>query len=109
MRAVASWILYDVANVIFTTGVVSLRFPLFVPESVGAPRRFRVWQHYASRDRDHVAPVAAARARDRSHAPSHAESRLGNAAVLCVYRAHRTRPVMVSIVLFVPANGGNQA
>lgn len=46
---------------------------------------------------------------DRSRAPAHAGARLGNAAVMCVYRAHRTRPVMVSIVLFLLANGGNQA
>lgn len=35
-RAVASWVIYDVANVIFSMGVVSLKFPLFVREGVGA-------------------------------------------------------------------------
>ncbi len=36
--AVASWVLYDLANTIFSMGVVSLFFPLFVRDSVGAER-----------------------------------------------------------------------
>jgi len=37
-RAVASWVLYDLANTIFSMGVVSLYFSLWVRESVGAER-----------------------------------------------------------------------
>ncbi len=37
-RAVASWILYDMANTIFSMGVVSLYFSLWVREQVGADR-----------------------------------------------------------------------
>jgi UMF1 family MFS transporter len=37
-RAVISWILYDLANVIFSMGVISMQFPLFVAEKVGAAR-----------------------------------------------------------------------
>jgi MFS transporter, UMF1 family len=37
-RAVASWIVYDLANVIFSMGVNSLNFPLFVAAAVGAQR-----------------------------------------------------------------------
>ena len=37
-RAVVSWIVYDLANVIFTMGVNSLNFPLFVAAMVGAER-----------------------------------------------------------------------
>jgi MFS transporter, UMF1 family len=36
--AVAGWVLYDLANTIFSMGVVSLFFPLFVRDSVGAQR-----------------------------------------------------------------------
>lgn len=37
-RAVASWILYDLANTIFSMGVVSLYFSLWVKDAVGADR-----------------------------------------------------------------------
>lgn len=37
-RAVASWILYDLANTIFSMGVVSLYFSLYVQDQVGAAR-----------------------------------------------------------------------
>lgn len=37
-RAVASWILYDLANTIFSMGVVSLYFSLWVRDQVGADR-----------------------------------------------------------------------
>jgi len=37
-RAVASWVLYDLANTIFSMGVVSLYFSLWVRDRVGAER-----------------------------------------------------------------------
>jgi len=37
-RAVTSWVLYDLANTIFSMGVVSVFFPLWVRETVGAQR-----------------------------------------------------------------------
>ena len=37
-RAIASWVLYDLANTIFSMGVVSLYFPLWVRDDVGAHR-----------------------------------------------------------------------
>jgi UMF1 family MFS transporter len=37
-RAVASWVLYDLANTIFSMGVVSLYFSLWVRDRVGADR-----------------------------------------------------------------------
>lgn len=42
-RAVASWILYDLANTIFSMGVVSLYFSLWVREEVGADRADTVY------------------------------------------------------------------
>ncbi|MEX2530010.1 MAG: MFS transporter [Gemmatimonadota bacterium] len=42
-RAVAAWVLYDLANTIFSMGVVSLFFPLWVRETVGAERADVVW------------------------------------------------------------------
>ncbi|MDA1081038.1 MAG: MFS transporter [Gemmatimonadetes bacterium] len=37
-RAVASWVLYDLANTVFSMGVVSLYFSLYVRDQVGAER-----------------------------------------------------------------------
>jgi len=37
-RATASWVLYDLANTIFSMGVISLFFPLWVRDAVGAER-----------------------------------------------------------------------
>ena len=42
-RAVWSWILYDLANTIFSMGVVSLYFSLWVREQVGADRADTVY------------------------------------------------------------------
>lgn len=42
-RAVASWVLYDLANTIFSMGVVSLFFSLWVREQVGAGRADSVY------------------------------------------------------------------
>jgi UMF1 family MFS transporter len=42
-RAVASWVLYDLANTIFSMGVVSLYFSLWVRDRVGAERADTVY------------------------------------------------------------------
>jgi MFS transporter, UMF1 family len=42
-RAVASWVLYDLANTIFSMGVVSLYFSLYIREEVGAQRADTVY------------------------------------------------------------------
>src|SRR5438552_18369049 len=34
-RAVVSWVLYDLANTIFSMGVISLNFPLWIRDAVG--------------------------------------------------------------------------
>ena len=42
-RAVAAWVVYDLANTIFSMGVISLFFPHFVERSVGETRVDRVF------------------------------------------------------------------
>src|SRR5438270_13119531 len=37
-RGVASWVLYDLANTIFSMGVISLNFPLWIRDAVGKER-----------------------------------------------------------------------
>jgi UMF1 family MFS transporter len=38
-----SWVVYDLANTIFSMGVISVTFPHFVEVSVGATRADRIW------------------------------------------------------------------
>jgi MFS transporter, UMF1 family len=47
-RAVWSWITYDLANTIFSMGIVSLYFPLWVRDSVGADRADAVYGNLSS-------------------------------------------------------------
>ena len=42
-RAVVAWVLYDLANTIFSMGVVSLYFGLYVRSQVGAERADRTY------------------------------------------------------------------
>src|SRR5687767_9746469 len=42
-HAVAGWVLYDLANTIFSMGVISLYFSLWVRDSVGALRADTVY------------------------------------------------------------------
>jgi UMF1 family MFS transporter len=109
-RAVASWILYDVANVVFTMGVVSLKFPLFVRESVGAERADSVYGVITSVAMGIMfllSPLLGAMTdRARRRMPFLVWATL----LCCACTAFIARgPFMVSIVLFVLANGGYQA
>jgi UMF1 family MFS transporter len=47
-RAVASWIAYDLANTIFSMGILSLYFPLWVREAVGSERADTVYGNVSS-------------------------------------------------------------
>ncbi|PLS82891.1 MAG: hypothetical protein CYG59_02720, partial [Chloroflexi bacterium] len=42
-RAIVSWVLYDLANTIFSMGVISLFFSLWVRDEVGATRADTVY------------------------------------------------------------------
>ena len=109
-RAVVSWILYDLANVIFTMGVVSLKFPLFVRESVGPQRADSVYgaiTAVAMGIMFLISPLLGAMTdRARRRMPF-----LISATVLCCgATALLTRgPFQLTAILFVLANGGYQA
>lgn len=109
-RAVAGWILYDVANVVFTMGVVSLKFPLFVRESVGPERAdsmYGVITSVAMGIMFLLSPLLGAMTdRARRRMPFLIWATL----LCCACTALIGRgPFMMSIVLFVIANGGYQA
>jgi UMF1 family MFS transporter len=64
--AVASWILYDLANTIFSMGVISLFFSLWVRDEVGAERADTVYGIITcDLDGHHLCVLAAAWRDDR--------------------------------------------
>ncbi|MEP6764904.1 MAG: MFS transporter [Gemmatimonadaceae bacterium] len=109
-RAVASWILYDVANVIFTMGVVSLKFPLFVRESVGAQRADSVYGAITSVAMGIMFLLSPLLGAMTDRARRRMPFLIWATLLCCACTALIARgPFMVSIVLFVLANGGYQA
>ncbi|MEP6833242.1 MAG: MFS transporter [Gemmatimonas sp.] len=109
-RAVASWILYDVANVIFTMGVVSLKFPLFVRESVGAQRADSVYGVITSVAMGIMFLLSPLLGAMTDRARRRMPFLIWATLLCCGCTALIARgPFAVSIVLFVLANGGYQA
>ena len=109
-RAVASWILYDVANVVFTMGVVSLKFPLFVRESVGAQRADSVYGVITSVAMGIMFLLSPLLGAMTDRARRRMPFLIWATLLCCACTALIARgPFMVSVVLFVIANGGYQA
>lgn len=108
--AVVAWIVYDLANVIFTMGVISLKFPLFVRESVGPQRADSVYgaiTAVAMGIMFLISPLLGAMTdRARRRKPF-----LISATVLCCGAAALLGrgPFQLTAILFILANGGYQA
>ena len=109
-RSVASWILFDLANVIFSMGVTSVYFSLFVRTQVGSERADSLLRpDQRGVDGHHVLLLAAAWRDDRPRAQADAVSRVGT-IICCAATALFARgPFALSALLFVIANGGYQA
>lgn len=109
-RAVVSWILYDLANVIFTMGVISLKFPLFVREAVGPQRADAAYGMITSIAMGIMfvlSPLLGAMTdRARRRMPFLVWATLISCGA-CALLARG--PFQLSAVLFVIANGGYQA
>ncbi len=109
-RAVAAWILYDLANVIFSMGVISLYFSLFVREKVGPDRADHVYgiiTSVAMAAMFVLSPLLGAmtdRARRRMPFLIWATIIACGATALLAHG-----PFRLSALLFVIANGGYQA
>ena len=109
-RAVASWVLYDVANSVFSMGVVSLYFSLYVREAVGARSADRTYGLLTTVSMSLIfvlSPLLGAMTdRARRRMPF-----LVWSAVLCGgATAFMARgPYLVSAILFVIANAAYQA
>ena len=109
-RAVASWILYDLANVIFTMGVISLKFPLFVREAVGPQRADSVYGVITSVAMGVMFILSPLLGAMTDRARRRMPFLIWATIICCGACALLARgPFMVSAILFVVANGGYQA
>jgi UMF1 family MFS transporter len=109
-RAVASWIIYDLANVIFSMGVTSLYFSLFVRSAVGSERADSLLGRISALSMGImfcISPLLGAMTdRARKRMPF-----LMWATILCCAATALIGrgPFAVSALLFVIANGAYQA
>ena len=109
-RAVLSWMLYDLANVIFSMGVISLYFSLYVRAEVGADRADSLLGGISALSMGIMfclSPLLGAMTdRARRRLPFLVWATL----ICCACTALIARgPFMLSAVLFVIANGAYQA
>lgn len=109
-RAVASWVVYDVANAVFSMGVVSLYFSLYVRDQVGAASADRVYGLITTVSMGLifiVSPLLGAMTdRARRRMPF-----LVWSAIICgaATAALARGPYLVSALLFIVANAAYQA
>jgi MFS transporter, UMF1 family len=109
-RAVISWVVYDLANTIFSMGVVSLYFSLFVARETGADRADRVYGYITAISMGiifFISPLLGAMTdRARRRMPFLVWSTI----LCCVCTLLLARgPYLVSAILFVVANAAYQA
>ncbi|MFI5244152.1 MAG: MFS transporter [Gemmatimonadales bacterium] len=109
-RAVISWMLYDLANVIFSMGVISSYFSFFVHDEVGPARADSVLGRISAISMGIMflgSPLLGAMTdRARKRMPFLVWATL----ICCACTALIARgPFMMSAILFIIANGGYQA
>lgn len=109
-RAVAGWILYDLANTIFSMGVVSVYFSLYVRESVGAQRADSVYGIITAVSMGIIFLASPLLGAMTDRAPRRMPFLVGSTLVCCGCTALFARgPFAVSALLFIVANGAYQA
>lgn len=109
-RAVVAWILYDLANVIFSMGVISLYFSLFVRENVGPDRADHVYGIITSVAMGVMFVLSPLLGAMTDRARRRMPFLIWATIIACgatAFLAHG--PFWVSALLFVIANGGYQA
>jgi UMF1 family MFS transporter len=109
-RAVVSWILYDLANVIFSMGVISLYFSLYVREAVGSQRADSVYGLITAVSMGIMFLLSPLLGAMTDRARRRMPFLVWATIVSCACTALIARgPFMISALLFVVANGGYQA
>ena len=109
-RAVVSWVLYDLGNTVFSMGVLSLYFSLFVQDAVGTDGADRVYGVITAISMGLIFVLSPALGAMTDRAPRRMPF-LAWATLICVGSTALigAGPFTVSIVLFVVANAAYQA
>jgi UMF1 family MFS transporter len=109
-RAVVSWVLYDLANTIFSMGVVSLYFSLYVRDAVGPDRADAVYSVATAVSMALIFVVSPLLGAMTDRARRRMPFLIWSTIVCCACTALLARgPFALSIVLFVVANAVYQA
>ncbi len=105
-----SWVLYDLANTIFSMGVVSLYFSLFVQDAVGVAAADRVYGLITSVSMGLIFVISPLLGAMTDRAARRMPFLLWSTVICCAGTALLARgPFAVSVVLFVIANAAYQA
>jgi UMF1 family MFS transporter len=109
-RAVVSWVLYDLANTIFSMGVASIYFSLYVRETVGAERTDTVYSSITAVSMIIIFVVSPMLGAMTDRARRRMPFLVGSTLLCCGATALFARgPFALSVVLFVFANAAYQA
>jgi UMF1 family MFS transporter len=109
-RAVVGWILYDLANTIFSMGVVSVHFSLYVREAVGGQRADSVYGIITAVSMGIIFLVSPLLGAMTDRAPRRMPFLVGSTLVCCACTALFARGAFaVSAILFIAANAAYQA
>ncbi|MFO7693321.1 MAG: MFS transporter [Vicinamibacterales bacterium] len=109
-RAVVSWVLYDLANTIFSMGVVSVYFSLYVREAVGGQRADSVYGIITAVSMGIIFILSPLLGAMTDRAPRRMPFLVTSTLICCACTALFARgPFAVSAVLFVVANAAYQA
>jgi UMF1 family MFS transporter len=109
-RAVISWILYDLANTIFSMGVVSVYFSLYVRDAVGAQRADSVYGLITAGSMGIIFVMSPLLGAMTDRAPRRMPFLAGSTLLCCAGTALIARgPFAISVVLFIVANAAYQA
>ena len=109
-RAVTGWILYDLANTIFSMGVVSTNFSLYVRGEVSGPRADSIYGLITAVSMGIIFLVSPLLGAMTDRAPRRMPFLVGSTLLCCACTALLARgPFAVSAVLFIIANAVYQA
>jgi len=109
-RAVVSWILYDLANTIFSMGVVSLYFSLYVGAAVGAERADRVYGLITAISMGTIFLISPLLGAMTDRARRRMPFLVWSTIICCACTAVIARgPYLLSAILFTVANAAYQA
>ncbi len=109
-RAVVGWVLYDLANTIFSMGVVSVYFSLYVREAVGPQRADSVYGIITAVSMGLIFVVSPLLGAMTDRAPRRMPFLVTSTLVCCGCTALIARgPFAVSALLFIVANAAYQA